>query len=196
MTPGHDELILRPSRQHQGKSLLIWAVFATVITVPVAFAAGLAGGLIAGGIVAVLFGLAWGSWRASRIMVTRHELIVRGLFTRRRRPRAQAAGVIRAHFMAVNGRVFPTVFVVDRVGKLVIRINVREYDHSGIDHLVSFLGLPHRDAGLVTGPQLATIYPGLITSMEANPIRFALRFAAAGILCVLVIAIVVTAVIS
>jgi hypothetical protein len=198
MVHGYGDLVLRPATGNlTWKQRLIPWLFLGVLIVPaaviVAVATGLLGVLIASAPFVVGALLVWGSRRCSRIIVTPHEIAVLGLIIRRRRQRARAVRVVRAHVVPSRGPVSDTVFVLDAAGKTVIRIWGHNYHRADIDRLVGFLGLPWSGPEQpVTANQLSTMYPGLVSWPEAHPFLLGLVGALVAVVGSGVIAIVLT----
>lgn len=194
MVDGHGDLVLRPApwSWYQKRLVGLLAV-AAVASVAVA-AVGVSEGDVVGAavvlaipVVGVL--LAWGSLRNSRIVVTPHEIAVLGLAFRRRVPRTGGVSVVRARVLQVRGPALDTVYVLDASGRVVIRINGLNYASAEIDRLVRFLGLPSSGPDApVTAPQLAGMYPSVVSWHEAHPAKVGLL----GTVVVAVIVVVIT----
>jgi hypothetical protein len=93
--------------------------------------------------------------------------------------------------------VVDTVFVLDAAGNLLVRIYGRHFRRTDIDRLVAFLDLPSTSLpGLVTGNYLDRMYPGIVPWYEAHPFRFSLYVAGGTVAAVIVVAVVLSVLMS
>lgn len=187
------ELVLRPDAR-KGVALLVAGLLAAVVVVaavligdaPTVFAP------IVGAAFALPIVLGVCAFVRSRIVLTTDEIVLGGIFSQQRRPRAQAAEVVRAALLAPRGSPGDTLFVLDARGKLLIRLPCGGYARSDVDRLVSALGLPCSGPGhAVDANELDRTYPGLVSRAERHPYRIA--FAIAGVVIAAVIVLILTA---
>lgn len=183
MRDGQDDLVFRPDFR-TGLIVLAALVVATVSIV----AAILVGDAptviapIAGGLFAAPIILSIGALFSSRITVTAQELVVRGLFTRRRRSRSHIAQVVRATITAPRGTSSESLFVLDAQRNLLVRVSSTPYTREDLDRLVDALGVPCSGPGdPVKAKEFDETYPGLVSLAERHPYRIV--FATVGIVC-------------
>ncbi|MFC4563640.1 hypothetical protein ACFO4E_17375 [Nocardiopsis mangrovi] len=143
-------------------------------------------------VLGAIFALGWWYMARSRVIVTPDEITVIGL-RRRSRPRSGAVSVVRADLIQPRGPNAESVFVLDGYGRVLLRIWVHIYAREDVDRLVDHVGIAWSGPGRpVTARQLANAYPGIVSPLEQRPYLFG--FAAAGVLTVLLAAIVGTAI--
>jgi hypothetical protein len=190
------ELVLRPvtGKGAVGEVIMLW-VGAFMVMLPLAPIPMLIGSPIATvifGAVPIFLGiLGWRSLRQRGIVVTPHEITVRGLLFRRRGKRARAVSVVRARVIQPRALVFDTVYVIGADGAAVIRINGQHYARADMDRLVAFLGLPWSGpSDPVTAPQLDAAYPGVVPWHQAHPYQFGMAGAGFGVVLAVLIAVV------
>ena len=148
---------------------------------------------IVGGVFAVAIILVIGSLLRSRIVLTAHEIVVRWLFGRQRRPRSLVAEVVRATILAPRGGRRESLFLLDEHRHLVTRISVSVYTRENLDQLVKALGVPcSGPSSSVDANRFAQTYPGLVSWTERHPYRIA--FAVAGVVCAAVVALVLVSI--
>ncbi|SNS22200.1 hypothetical protein SAMN06265355_11350 [Actinomadura mexicana] len=138
--------------------------------------------LIVGGVFAVLIPLAIGTLLSARVTLTAHELVVQGLFGRKRWPRSRVAEVVRASITAPRGGAGVSLFVLDSQGALLVRVQGGLYSPEDLARLVDALGVPCSGPDRpVNASEFAETYPGLVSWVERHPYRLA--FAASGVVC-------------
>lgn len=137
---------------------------------------------IVGAMFAALTVLGIGSLLRTRIILTPQEIVVRGLFSRQRRPRPQAAEVVRATITAPRGASGESLFVLDAHRELLIRVSGASFKREDLDLLVAELGVPcDAHSRPVEPKKFAETYPGLISKAELHPYRIA--FAIIAVIC-------------
>ncbi|MFI0351733.1 hypothetical protein [Actinomadura sp. 9N407] len=149
-------------------------------------------GLVFGGLI--LMGM--GALLRARVILTPHEIVVKGLFFRRRESRSRVAELVRATIIVPRGAAGESLFVLDAHRNLLIRVSGGAYKREDFDRLVNALGVPCSgpDAA-VPGKEFAKTYPGLLPWVERHPYRFAFAIAGgitAALLVVVLIAIATT----
>ena len=145
---------------------------------------------IVGAVFAAMAALGLATLYFSRIVLTPDELLVRGPFSRQRRPRAHVAQVIRATIILPRGATGESLFLLDAKHEPLIRISGGSYKREDIDRLVDALGVPcDGPSHPIPGKEFAETYPGLISVVERHPYRIA--FAAAGTILTALIALIV-----
>lgn len=188
------DLVLRPDLR-KGLAMLAFMVVAAVAIVaailtgdaPTVFAP------IVGGLFAVLIILAIASLVRARIILTAHEIVVRGLFIWQHRPRSRVAEVVRATLVVPRGGRRENLFVLDAQRDLLIRLPGTNYAREDLDRLVNALGVPcGGPTGPVTAHEFAKTYPGLVSRAERHPYRIA--YATAGIVCAAFMAVVLVSI--
>ncbi|GAA1806366.1 hypothetical protein [Actinomadura chokoriensis] len=185
MTVPESDLVLRPD----ARAGLI------VVTVLVVAGAGIVAAILIGDAptvfapyVAALFTtlavLGIGSLLRTRIVLTQQEIVVRGVFSQQRRPRAQAAEIVRATITAPRGASGESLFILDAHHNLLIRVPGAAFKREDLDLLIAELGLPCIGYDHPVAPKkFAETHPGLITKAERYPYRLA--FAAIAVICAL-----------
>ncbi|RJL35385.1 hypothetical protein [Bailinhaonella thermotolerans] len=182
------DLTIRPDVR-KGLAVLVTAGAAAVAIVaailigdaPAALAA------IMGGFFAALIALAAASLLRSRVVLTSHEIILRGPISERRRPRARAARAVRATLTGPKGGPGDTLFILDAHHNVLLRVSASMYGREQIDHLVAALGVPcSGPAHPVTAAELSKTYPGLFRWPERHP--YLLGFAIAATVLILILA--------
>ncbi|ACZ88577.1 hypothetical protein [Streptosporangium roseum] len=190
------DLVLRPDAR-KGAAFLIAALVATVAIVaailvgdaPTVFAP------IMGAVFAVLIALGSCAFFRARIVLTAHEIVLRGIFFQQRRSRSHAAEVVRATLVAPRASPGDTLFVLDAQRNLLIRVPGSGYAREDIDRLVSALGVPCSGPDhAVDANELAKTYPGLVPWVERHPYRFAFAFAVAGVVVAAVMTLVLVSI--
>ncbi|MGI5205094.1 hypothetical protein ACQEU6_26395 [Spirillospora sp. CA-108201] len=189
-----DELVIRPDFRTGLIVLVVLAVAAAGIVAailvgdaPVVF------GLIVGGLFVALVPLALGVLLSSRITLTAHELVVQGLFGRKRRPRSRVAEVVRASIIAPRGGAGESLFVLDAQRALLFRLQGDLYKREDLTRLVDALGVPCGGPdGPVSAKKFAETYPGLVSWVERHPYRLA--FVIAGVVCAAAMAVAVVSI--
>jgi hypothetical protein len=148
---------------------------------------------IVGALFAVLIVLVIGALLRSRIVLTAHEIVVRGLFTRKHRSRSRVAEVVRATLVGPRGERRESLFLLDAHRNLVIRMSDTGYARKDLDRLVNALDVPCSGPnGSVTANEFGRTYPGLVSGVERHPYRIA--FAITGIVCAAVMALVLVSI--
>lgn len=138
--------------------------------------------LIVGSLFVILLPLAIGALLSSRVTLTAHELVVQGLFGRKRWPRSRIAEVVRASITAPRGGAGESLFVLDAQRALLVRVQGSLYTQTDLTRLVDALGVPSSGPdGPVSAKKFAETYPGLVSWVERHPYRLA--FAFAGVVC-------------
>ncbi|GGQ24089.1 hypothetical protein GCM10010187_45770 [Actinomadura coerulea] len=138
--------------------------------------------LIVGGLFTGLIPLAAGALLSSRITLTAHEIVVQGLFGRKRRPRSHVAEAVRASIIAPRGGAGESLFLLDAQRALFFRVQGGLYERDDLTRLVDALGVPCGGPdGPVSAKKFAETYPGLVSWVEQHPYRIA--FAVAGVVC-------------
>ncbi|GAA4321722.1 hypothetical protein ACFQY7_43405 [Actinomadura luteofluorescens] len=189
MAEVQDELVIRPDFRAGLIVLVVIAVAAAGIVAaivigdaPAVFA------LIVGGLFAVMIPLAIGALLSARISLTAHELVVQGLFYRKRLPRSRIAEVVRASITAPRGGAGMSLFVLDAQRALLVRVQGSLYPREDLSRLVDVLDVPCSGPdGPVSAKEFAKTYPGLVSWIEQHPYRLA--FVIAGFLCAAVAAV-------
>ncbi|MER5423503.1 hypothetical protein [Streptosporangium roseum] len=188
------DLVLRPDAR-KGAAFLIAALVATVAIVaailvgdaPTVFAP------IVGAVFAVLIALGSCAFFRARIVLTAHEIVLRGIFFQQRRSRSRAAEVVRATLVAPRVSPGDTLFVLDAQRNLLIRVPGSGYAREDIDRLVNALGVPCSGPDhAVDANELAKTYPGLVSWVERHPYRIA--FAVAGVVVAAVMTLVLVSI--
>jgi hypothetical protein len=188
------DLVLRPDLRKGLISVAVAVVLTVAIVVailigdaPTVFAP------IVGGLFALAIILVIGSLLRSRLILTAHEIVVRGLFGRQRRPRSLVTEVVRATIVAPRGGRRESLLLLDEHHHLVIRISVSIYTRENLDQLVNALGVPcGGSSSSVDANRFAQTYPGLVSWTERHPYRIA--FAVAGVVCAAVVALVLVSI--
>jgi hypothetical protein len=184
------DLVLRPDAR-KGAAFLIAASVAAIAIVtailmgdaPPVFA------LVVGTLFTVPILLGVGAFFRARIVLTAHDVVLRGVFSQRRLPRSQAAEVVRATLVAPRGSPGDTLFLLDAHRNLLIRVPGGGFAREDIDRLVTALGLPCSGPDhAVNADELARTYPGLVSWAERHPYRLA--FVIAGVLVAVVMTLV------
>ncbi|NYE10430.1 hypothetical protein [Actinomadura citrea] len=183
MSGVQDDLVLRPDFR---AGLIVLAVLAAAtVSIVAAILIGDAPAvfaLIVGGLFAVLIPLGIGALLSARITLTAHELVVQGLFGRKRRPRSRVAEVVRASIIAPRGGAGESLFLLDAQRALLFRVQGGLYTREDLTRLVDALGVPcGGPEGPVDAKEFAKTYPGLVSWAERHPYRIA--FAVAGVVC-------------
>ncbi|MDF5757348.1 hypothetical protein [Spongiactinospora sp. TRM90649] len=169
----------RPKLNFQPQSFLVAGLVATAVIVA-AILIGDAPTVLApivGAAFAIPVSLGIGAFVRARIVLTTHEIVLRGIFFERRRSRSDAAEVVRATLTAPRGSPGETLFVLDAHRDPLIRLPVGGYARKDVDRLVSALGLPCGGPDhAVDANELARTYPGLVSWTELHPYRIAWRW--------------------
>ncbi|MFC5187903.1 hypothetical protein [Actinomadura harenae] len=164
MLQGQRDLVLRPSRRKAWINLAIIAVVGPILATTAVFELGRTAAVVIGAVSAVLFVLAVVDTSRSRIVLTRQELLVRGLFRRQRHPRRSVARVVRAS--VIEGRrntPAEILFVLDAQGGLLAKVySGHYYSNEDVARLVSALDVPCDEiAKIVSAEEFAKTHPGL-----------------------------------
>ncbi|WP_159945027.1 MULTISPECIES: hypothetical protein [unclassified Nocardiopsis] len=176
----HD-LVLRPGLRAGWTRLAFGMAGAVLVTADIWFFAGLGAALAAAAGWAVLLSLAIAHLYRARIILTAYEIVLRGAFFQRRRPRARAVWTIRATVVQPQGHSCDTLFVLDAHGGVLVRLHGTNYGTEDLDRFVDALGLPCSGPdGPVTPKQLHAFRPGLTSWVERHP--YLLGFAITGVL--------------
>ena len=169
------------------------ALAAAVVAAAVAGPAPLALAWGAAALLAVVIASWTGTLIRSRIIVNPYEIVVRGLFFRRRRPRSRAVEAVRATIRGPRGSVNDNVFLLDAHRAVLLRLRATTYTRSDIDRLVSALGVPCSGPGrAVSANEFAKQYPGLVSWVERHPNLLSLVIA--GAVCGATLAVALTSV--
>ncbi|TDB84816.1 hypothetical protein E1264_23405 [Actinomadura sp. KC216] len=133
---------------------------------------------IVGAIWMTLITLGAAASLASRITLTSDEIVVRGPFTRQRRPRSRIAKAARATIHVPRGA-NNSLILLDADGRLLVRMSVDHYNREDIDRLVQMLDVP------CSGPdafrnakEFERTYPGTLSWVERHPYRIAFAITA------------------
>ncbi|OOC55663.1 MULTISPECIES: hypothetical protein [Nocardiopsis] len=172
-----DDLVLRPGLRAGWARLAVGVVTGVVMTAGFAFRIGPGAAMVVGAVWIVLVVVVAAHLYRARIILTAHEIILKGALFQRRRSRARAVWTIRA--TVVQPRVPPcdTLFVLDAHGGVLVRVYGANYATEDMDRLVYALGLPcSGPEGRVTGKQLEEYRPGLVSWVEQHPFLFAAAF--------------------
>lgn len=188
------DLVLRPDL----RAGLVTVAFMAVATVGIV-AAILIGDAptvfapIVGGLFAALAILMIAALLSARIVLTPHEIVVRGLFSRQRRPRSRLAEVVRATITAPRGAAGESLFLLDAHRNLLLRVSGAGYRREDLDRLVNALGVPCGGPdGSIDAKAFAETYPGLVSWAERHPYRTA--FTIAGVLCAVAMALLIVSI--
>lgn len=145
---------------------------------------------IVGAVWAVLITLGVLAFLTSRITLTPHDLVVQGLFTRRRRSRSHITKAVRATIHLPNGAGGESLFLLDAHGRLLIRVNAGGYKREDVDRLVETLGVPCSGPGYFgSAKEFDETHPGLVSRAERHPYRIA--FAIIGVVSAAATAVVI-----
>ncbi|MFB4311977.1 hypothetical protein [Actinomadura sp. GTD37] len=113
----------------------------------------------------------------ARIVLTPHEIVVRGPFSRQHRPRSHVAEVVRATIIAPRGASGESLFLLDARRDLLLRVSGGGYKREDIDRLLDVLGAPcSGPARPIGAKEFAEAHPGLLSAAERHPYRFAFTF--------------------
>ncbi|WP_150255987.1 hypothetical protein [Nocardiopsis deserti] len=164
-----DDLVLRPGLRAGWARLGVGVVTGVVVTAGIAFRVGPGAALAAGAAWIVLVVVVAVHLHRARIVLTAHEIVLKGAFSQRRRSRANAVWTIRATVVQPRGGPCDTLFVLDAHGGVLVRVYGANYTTEDMDRLVSALGLPcSGPEGPVTPKQLQSYRPGLVTWFEQH----------------------------
>lgn len=134
---------------------------------------GLAGLVIALVTALVAAGLLALYVKQGQVIVTVSHLIRVGLFGRRRtRERGEISAVVNAPMSAsvMDARVFRNLFVLDQLGKPIIRLRDSHWDEADLQRLVDALGIaPVGPDRVVTAKELGEVYPNAVPWIERRP---------------------------
>jgi hypothetical protein len=164
-----DDLVLRPGLRAGWARLAVGVVTGVVMTAGFAFRIGPGAAMVVGAVWIVLVVVVAAHLYRARIILTAHEIILKGAVFQRRRSRARAVWTIRA--TVVQPRVPPcdTLFVLDAHGGVLVRVYGANYATEDMDRLVYALGLPCSGPGEpVTPRQLQRYRPGLVSWFEQH----------------------------
>ncbi|MCP9948767.1 hypothetical protein [Actinomadura madurae] len=100
--------------------------------------------------------------RRARIILTEHEITVKGLLRQRRRSRAHAAGVVRATIVVPQASA-EVLFILDAHGNALIKVDGDGFEAGGLDRFVDALGLPCSGPDhALSWTRFGRMYPGLV----------------------------------
>nr|WP_237683610.1 hypothetical protein [Nocardiopsis sinuspersici] len=153
------------------------AVAGVIPTIEMTVYFGPGAGLVTGAVFIALVSLVAVHLYRARIILTAHEIILKGALFQRRRSRARAVWTIRATLVHSGGDPHDDLFVLDAHGGVLLRVYGANYTTEDMDRLVNALGLPcSGPEGRVTGKQLEEYRPGLVSWVEQHPFLFAAAF--------------------
>lgn len=199
---GRRQLVLRPAAGNmiQRQAILLWVLTSLLGVIAAGVSVQQGATDVAAFIVALVLagiGLTWVTLRSKRIVVTTDEIAQLGLFIRRRGQRVRARRLVRAQVIQPRALIYDTVFVLDGMGKPVIRIYGHVYEPADIDRLVEFLGLPCEGPDRpVTAPDLDAMHPGIVPWHQARPVQFGFVGAFAAVAFAVVLTIVLQIVLT
>ncbi|TYC18336.1 hypothetical protein [Actinomadura syzygii] len=128
----------------------------------------------------------------SRITLTSHEIVVRGLFVRQRRPRSHITRAMRATIHMPNGGAGESLFLLDAHGKLLTRVNVAYYKRENVDRLVETLDVPSSGPTyFASGKEFDKTHPGLLSWAERHPYRIPLAILGTALAATVAVALIV-----
>ncbi|TDC59017.1 hypothetical protein E1200_32640 [Actinomadura sp. GC306] len=186
------ELVLRPALT-KGLAVLSAAAIATagIVTAILAGDAPPVLALIVGIPFAALIPLALAALLRTRITLTPDELIERGPFSKKRRPRSQIAEVVQATIIVPERAHGENLFVLDPHRNPLFRISTAPYTHEDLGRLIRALDVPHAHLKTpIRAKDFTADYPNLITKTEKHPYRLA--FAVIAVACVVAIGLALT----
>ncbi|MFD6950218.1 MULTISPECIES: hypothetical protein [unclassified Nocardiopsis] len=154
MHQGQDDLVLRPDLRAGWSRLALGMVSGVIVTAGVAFRGGPEAALVVGAAWVVLFSLVAAHVHRAGIILTAHEIVLKGAFFRRRRSRARAVWTVRASVVQPRQGPCDTLFVLDAHGGVLVRVYGAHYTAEDMDRLVHALGLP------CSGPEEPVTPPG------------------------------------
>ncbi|WP_235432101.1 hypothetical protein [Nocardiopsis sp. RV163] len=151
-----------------------------VTTAGVAFRVGPGAALATGAAWILLVAAVAVHLHRARIVLTAHEIVIKGAFFQRRRSRSRAVWTIRATVVQPRGGPCDTLFVLDPHGGVLVRVYGANYTAEDMDRLVGALGLPcSGPEGPVTPKELNRFRPGLVTWSERHAYLLGMAFAVA-----------------
>ncbi|PDP85529.1 hypothetical protein CQJ94_22425 [Glycomyces fuscus] len=175
-----DDLVLRPGLRAGWARLGAGSVVGVVVTAGVAFRIGPEAALVAGAAWTALVVVAAVHLYRARIVLTAHEIILKGAFLQRRRSRSRAVWTIRATVVQPRGGPCDTLFLLDAHGGVLVRVYGASYTAEDMDRLVNALGLPcSGPEGRVTPGELHRFRPGLVPWFERHAYLLGMAFAVA-----------------
>jgi len=172
-----DELVLRPSTSTYKGSVMASSIFVVMFAAAMVARGGRLG-LVAAGITVVACGL--GLWRyrqTARVILTPSEVGRVGFFgSRRMRSRTDIATVLHVDELGTSSldtRAFPVLFVLDRAGRRMVRLNGWLWARGDLDRLASELGVtPVVIRERIMVKALRERYPGAVGWHERHPLIF------------------------
>ncbi|ADH69542.1 MULTISPECIES: hypothetical protein [Nocardiopsis] len=174
------DLVLRPGLRAGWARLGVGVVTGVVTTAGIAFRVGPGAALATGVAWTVLVAAVALHLHRARIVLTAHEIVLKGAFFQRRRSRSRAVWTIRATVVQPRGGPCDTLFVLDQHGGVLVRVYGANYTTEDMDRLVSALGLPcSGPEGPVTPKELDRFRPGLVTWAEQHAYLLGMAFAVA-----------------
>ncbi len=182
-----DDLVLRPDLRAGWTRLAVGAVGAVAVTAGLAFRVGTEAALVSAAVWCVLIPVLIAHVYRARIVLTAHEIVLKGAVLQQRRSRARAARTVRAAVVQPRGGPSDTLFVLDAHGGVLVRVHGALYTTGDMDRLVSALGVPSGGPeGPVTPKELQRFQPGLTTWVERHPYLLGSAILGALLLVVLV----------
>lgn len=173
-----DNLVLRPALRAGWARLGVGVVTGVVMTAGIGFRVGPEAAVATGIAWAVLVALVTAHLHRARIVLTAHEIVLKGAVFQRRRSRADAVWTIRATVVQARGGPCDTLFVLDAHGGVLIRVYGANYATEDLDRLVNALGLPCSGPERpVTPRELQRYRPGLVTWFEQHAYLLGMAFA-------------------
>jgi hypothetical protein len=162
MRQARSDLVLRKNRRAVWQKLIAATVGAVALGVSIAPVSVQAAVRLSPAMWAVVIVVLVGNGLRSRIILTEHEIIVKGMLVRRRRSRAHAARVVRAVILTPQSS-GEALFVLDARGTLLIMVYGEGFTTGDLDRLVDALGLPcSRPDHALTVSELGRMPPGLV----------------------------------
>lgn len=193
MHPHRDHrVVLRPDTARAWAGVLLAAIPLGIVFAVTIVAGSVAGAAGVAGLSVVCFGVVVGIVRARHIEVTAHEVVVREPFAGTRRvPRHVVARLVRVDLVPFRGPAADTVFLLDAHGAVLARVPAQVYPRADVDRLVQLLGVPcERPGGPVTPRQLSGRLPEAAGVAERRPVAAYLALAGAGLLVIVVVAVI------
>ena len=112
------------------------------------------------------------------IILTAHEIVVKGLVLLRRWPRTHVASVVCATvLLGPYRRSYDLLFVLDAHGNVLIRVDKEQFRTEDLDRLVDALGMPCDGPDYaVSAKELQRTHPGLMPWFARHPVLVGLAF--------------------
>lgn len=196
-TPLAPDLVIRPSAQNARRMLKTTPIVLLVFVAFMVLRNGLAGLVIALATALVAAALLALFVKQGQVIVTASQLIRVGLFgLRRTRERSQISAVVNAPMpaSALDARVYRNLFVLDQLGKPIIRLRDSHWAEADLQRLVDALGVaPVGPDRVVTAKELAEVYPKAVPWLERRPWLAAFTIAGGLIVGGIIVAIIVVA---